>query len=72
MTPAQFRAARQLVKLSREELAKAVDIPRAKLVAFEIGVLSLSDSELRILRQGLDLVGIEFIDDVGVKLRKGA
>jgi hypothetical protein len=62
ITPAQCRAARSLLTLSREELAAAVDISPLKIVAFEIGMLAFSEPERRRLRNVLELAGVEFLD----------
>jgi hypothetical protein len=62
LTPAQCRVARQLLTLSREELGAAVDISPLKLVAFEIGMLALSEPERATIRKAFELAGIEFLD----------
>jgi hypothetical protein len=70
MTPAQCRAARRLLDLPREELAAAVDIPALKLVAFEIGMLALSNPERARLRGAFELAGVELVDDNGIVKRR--
>jgi hypothetical protein len=70
IAPAQCRAARQLLGLSREEIAAAVDMSPLKLVAFEIGMLALSDPERARLRGVFELAGIEFDPTRGARLRR--
>jgi hypothetical protein len=70
MTPAQLRAARRLLGLSRDDIAAAVDMSPLKLVAFEIGMLALSDPERARLRSAFELAGIEFDPQRGARLRK--
>jgi hypothetical protein len=63
MTPDQCRAARALIGLSRHELAIAAEIWPTKILAFEVGMVRLSDAERRTLRGVLELAGVEFADD---------
>jgi ribosome-binding protein aMBF1 (putative translation factor) len=69
VTRAQCRIARNLIGLSREELAAAVAIPVIKIQAYEIGVVTLSEADTNALRGVLELAGVEFIED-GVRLTK--
>ena len=69
LTPAQCRGARRLLRLSREDLATAVDLSAIKLIAFEIGMLALSEPERRRLRSALELAGIEFDPARGARLK---
>jgi hypothetical protein len=68
MTPTQCRAARALIGLSRDEVCAAAGIRTTKLLAFEIGMVNLSDAERGTLRSVLELAGVEF-DEGGVKLK---
>jgi hypothetical protein len=70
MTPAQCRAARRVLTLSREDLAAAVDMSSLKLMAFEIRMLALSDPERARLRNAFELAGIEFDPARGPRLRR--
>jgi hypothetical protein len=70
IAPEQCRAARRVLTLSREDLAAAVDISSIKLVAFEIGILALSDPERARLRGVFELAGIEFDLARGARLRR--
>ena len=69
MTPAQCRAARRLLSLSREEVAAAVDISPLKLAAFEAGMLTLSEAKRVSLRKVFELAGVEFGRVGGVRLK---
>ena len=72
ITPAQCRAARRLLGLSREDVAAAVDVLAVKLIAFEIGMLGLGKPEQTNLRKAFELAGIEFDPAGGVKLKDHA
>ena len=72
MTPAQLRAARALLALPRPELAKAAVVPVTMIADYEAGVLQLRPEDLGAVQAALETAGVEFIDDVGVKLGKGA
>ena len=72
MTPTQCRAACGLIGLTREELASAMSFPVAKIVAYEIGVVRLGETDRKALRRVLELGGVEFVDgeQPGVRLRR--
>ena len=72
MTPLRCRAARGLIGLTRNELASAVGIPLAKIVTYEIGVMTLSETDCSALQRVLELGGVEFLDgeQPGVRLRR--
>jgi hypothetical protein len=72
MTSLKCRAARGLIGLTRDELARAVGIPVAKIVAYEVGVMTLSETDRRALQRVLELGGVEFLDgeQPGVRLRR--
>ena len=72
MTPAQLRAARALLALPRPELAKSAIVPVPMIADYEAGVLQLRPEDLGAVQAALETAGVEFIDDVGVKLGKGA
>ena len=72
MTPAQCRAARALLALPRPELAKSAIVPVPMIADYEAGVLQLRPEDLGAVQAALETAGVEFIDDVGVKLGKGA
>jgi hypothetical protein len=70
MTPAQCRAARGLVGLPRPELAKASIVPNDMIADFEVGIRTPNELDLAAMQQALEAAGVEFIEDIGVKLRK--
>jgi transcriptional regulator with XRE-family HTH domain len=74
MTPAQCRAARELLGMTQFELAGLAAIPMALIADFELGIRKLRAAELVALQRTLERAGVEFIDDgqTGVRLRKPA
>jgi transcriptional regulator with XRE-family HTH domain len=74
MTPAQCRAARALVDLSREDLASATKVPASTIADFERGRLFISDPGVtEALRRTLEDLGVVFTgsgEEVGVRRRK--
>jgi hypothetical protein len=62
MTHTQCRAARRLIGLTRVELASAASIPVAKIVAYEIGVVTLGETDRKAIRRVLELGGVVFVD----------
>ncbi len=73
ITPTQLRAARALVKWSRDRLAAYADTTVAKIARFEGGHMPLSAATLGAIRATLESVGIEFVEEndgaSGVRLR---
>ena len=72
MTPAQCRAARALITLPRPELAKAAVVPLVLIADYEAGMPGLRPEDLVAIQAVLENAGIEFINDIGVKLRRKA
>ena len=78
LTPDQLRAARSLVKWSREDLAKKSGVAAVTIKGFELLGADSKISTLNKLRRALEGAGVEFIDDgaksdeggPGVRLRK--
>jgi len=70
MTPAQCRAARALLGLPRPQLARTAVVPKDMIGNFEAGVRRPGELYLKAIEQALERAGIEFISDLGVKLRK--
>jgi hypothetical protein len=68
MTPAQCRAARALLDLTVAQLARQAHQPSLIVFHFERGSRALERSSLAAIREALDRAGVEFIDDIGVKL----
>jgi hypothetical protein len=74
ITAAQCRAARGLIDWTQQELADAARIGVATIRLFEGGAAEARHSTTAMLRQALELAGVEFIDEngggAGVRLRK--
>jgi transcriptional regulator with XRE-family HTH domain len=60
--PAQFRAARALLGISQEELAKLAGVAHKTLTDFERGARKTNKSTLKLLQQALEAQGVEFIE----------
>ncbi len=73
ITAAQVRAARALVGLSREDLAKAAQVALRTLADFESGARSPHRPTLSAIQRALEEAGVLFIDQnehgPGVRLR---
>ena len=74
ISPAQCRAARALLGLSREKLAARAEVGERTLVDFERGARAAQKSTLAAIRRALEDAGVEFISEngggAGVRLRK--
>lgn len=64
LTPDQLRAARALVKWSREDLAEKSGVAAITIKGFELGADS-KISTLTKLRRALEAAGVAFIEDGG-------
>jgi transcriptional regulator with XRE-family HTH domain len=64
-TPEQSRAAHALLKMSQVQLARAARVGVSTVMDFELG------SRVQAIRIALELAGVMFTDDGGVKLAKG-
>ena len=65
LTASQCRAARSLLDWTQQELADAARIGVATIRQFEGGATEPRHATLAVLRQVLELAGIEFIDENG-------
>jgi predicted transcriptional regulator len=63
LTPDQLRAARALVKWSREDLATKSGVATVTIKGFELLGADSKISTLSKLRRALEDAGVEFIDD---------
>jgi transcriptional regulator with XRE-family HTH domain len=74
MTPAQCRAARALVGMSQDDLAKASSVAKATIAAFELGLRQPYARTLDAMRGALEAAGVIFVaengEGPGVRLRK--
>ncbi len=74
MTPAQCRAARALVGLSQDDLARASQVAKATIAAFELDQRQPYARTLAALREALEAAGVVFVPEngegVGVRLKK--
>ena len=65
LTASQCRAARSLLDWTQQELADAARIGVATIRQFEGGATEPRHATLAVLKQALELAGIEFIDENG-------
>lgn len=74
MTPAQSRAARGLLSMTQNELAKAAGLGQSTVIDFERERRAVSDSSVAEIRKALEGRGVIFLDEngdgPGVRLRK--
>lgn len=63
ITPAQCRAARALVEISREDLATLSTVAHRTIVDFERGARDPRSSTKEALRKALEGAGVIFLDD---------
>lgn len=70
--PAQSRAARGLLDWSRAELARRAPVAEDALAAFEQGQRALSRPDLAAITRALEVAGVEFTDEDGVRLKPEA
>ena len=71
MTPAQCRAAHALINMSQARLSHVAVVPYTSLRDFEFAGAVTRQADIDAMQAALERAGIEFIDDIGVKLRKG-
>jgi hypothetical protein len=57
--------------MSQFDLAGLAALPMALIADFEIELREMQAAELRTLQRILEAAGVEFIGDVGVKLKGG-
>ena len=61
MTPSQFRAARALLDLNLQEMAKECGLGMATIVRFEAGV-NVTEKSILVMRATLKRLGVTLID----------
>ena len=69
-TPAQCRAARALLGITRDELARQSGVSKRAIAAFEAGESQLMRLNHEAVRQTLERAGVQFTDGEGVKRRR--
>jgi predicted transcriptional regulator len=70
MSPAQCRAARALLNIGREDLAKLSGVSERAIANFEMERTRFIRSNLEAVLRTLERLGIEFTEDDGVKRRR--
>jgi transcriptional regulator with XRE-family HTH domain len=70
MTPEQCRAARALLDWSQPQLATAANVSLSTVVDFERSRRQVSPEMVQAMRVALEVAGVMFASDGGVKLRK--
>lgn len=71
MTPAQSRAARELLGLTQEQLAEMADLSLSTVQDLELG-LPAHDCLVATIQVALEAAGIDFAGGDGVRLRNDA
>jgi predicted transcriptional regulator len=73
MKPEQCRAARAMLAISQDDLARATGVAKRTIAGFEMGQSTPYPRTITAIRQALELAGVEFIDPngggPGVRLR---
>jgi DNA-binding transcriptional regulator YiaG len=70
ITPAQIRAARQLINMSQHELAELVDLSVVTIKRAESErEVPISSETVELIKETLEANGIDFIGVVGVKVK---
>lgn len=69
-TPAQCRAARALVGMTRDELARQSGVSKRAIAAFEAGESRLMRLNHEAVRQTLEPAGVQFTEGDGVRRRE--
>jgi DNA-binding XRE family transcriptional regulator len=72
ISPAQCRAARALIELSQEDLARAAEVSSRTIIDFESGKRKPIKVTQAALQRALEEAGVEFTDggQPGVRLKK--
>lgn len=74
MTPDQCRAARAMVQMPQDELARRAGVAPQTLIAFELGQRQPYARTIAAIRAALEAAGVVFIPEngggAGVRLRK--
>jgi transcriptional regulator with XRE-family HTH domain len=72
MSRDQCRAARALLRMTQPQLAKAAGVGTSTVINFELGTRrNVTPESIQLIRIALELAGVMFDGNGGVKLRKG-
>ena len=75
MTPAQCRAARELLDWTQAKLAEAAGLLLSTVVKFERSGRAVAAGAVPTMKRALEFAGVEFISEngsgVGVRIKKG-
>ena len=69
ITAAQCRAARALLHITQDQLATKSGVSQKAIANFELGKTVPMRANLVVLQQTLELLGVEFLDGNGVRLK---
>ncbi len=70
ISPKQLRAARAILEISQNDVAKEVNMTHTKLSRLEKGTTDATSSDLREIQAFYENKGLEFIDNHGVRVRE--
>jgi hypothetical protein len=72
VTPAQCRAARELIDMSQMQLALAANVPHRVIINFEVSSFPLESAYLKVMQRALENAGVEFTEgeQPGTRVRK--
>jgi transcriptional regulator with XRE-family HTH domain len=71
-TPAQSRAARALLNITRDELSRRSGVSKRAIASYEAGSSQLMRANLQVIRQTFEMMGVEFMGEDGVRLKSRA
>ena len=72
MTPAQSRAARGLLGITQDQLAKEAEVSLRTLANYEKSATKPTRATLAAIQRALESAGVEFLGEDGVRLRPPA
>jgi transcriptional regulator with XRE-family HTH domain len=69
ITAAQCRAARALLQITQDQLATKSGVSQKAIANFELGKTVPMRANLVVLQQTLELLGVEFLEGGGLRLK---